>query len=1094
MTRRIIWIVLAWLVFSCNKENSEPVFRLLESKDTGLDFVNKLTPTKDLNIFNYLYYYNGAGSGAGDLNNDGLIDLVFSGNQVDNKLYLNKGNLKFEDITIKSGFSAKKGWSTGVSLVDINQDGLLDIYICRVGDFLGLKGHNLLFVCKNIDKNGLPHYTEESAKYGLNLVGFGTQASFFDYDADGDLDFFLLTHSVHQNNTYNQRSIFLDTFHPLAGDRFFENIDGKYIEKTKEAGIQASAVGYGLGLALGDVNLDGYPDIYVGNDFHENDYLYINQKNKNFKDLSTQSFSNTSRFSMGVDVADLNNDIFPEIFSLDMLPYDSELLKRSDGEDAFYNFKFKLSQGYSVQFARNNLQHNNGDGTFSEVGMFAGVHATDWSWSTLLFDFQNDGLKDIYISNGISKRLNDLDYINFISNTEMQRKLSEGKIDELEKSLHDFLPEIKIPNRFYSNNGNLAFSDFTNAIKNARDSYSNGSIYADLDNDGDQDIVTNNIDDAAFLYENLSNEQHSENQTLTIDLKGPEKNKTGVGTKCIVYAGGKTFYQEKFPVHGFMSSMETPLQFGLGTVKKIDSVLVIWPDNHFEKIISAQGKKRISVSYKSNLPVFEYSKLHKENTEYKDISEEINPGIVHQENDFNDFDYQPLLPNMISKEGPALAIGDVNHDGQEDLFLGNAKGKVSEIYLQNKTGKLLRFPQPELENDSLFEDIDAQFADFNHDGHLDLAVLSGGNQFEKNSEYLRPRIYLNDGKGNFKKNPSAFSGISLCGSVLLVKDVNADGHPDLFLGARCVPFAYGEIPKSYLLINDGKGNFQDKTEQLMPGLGLKGMVKSAVWTDINQDKVQELVVAYDWGKVVAFEYKNKKYVARDLTEKSGWWNFVYPMDVNLDGKTDLICGNLGTNSRLKATENEPVKMYVNDYDQNSRLDQILTYYVGGKETIFIDKRELEKQLPSFKKKFLYYKDFAQASLEDLLGVEKIKSATIFEADFMENAVLINKGKGTFDLMPLDGKAQWAPFYAAEKVSDSGDFLMLGNFYDCNIQMGIYDADRGNIYNFSGKKAIKPFVSGGIRGQIKKIKTMTIAGKQVVVVAGNNQALKFYSKK
>lgn len=1095
--RGTTFIILSLVSLACSKPK-EVLFKVVDAESSGLNFSNNLKPSADLNIFNYMYFYNGGGVGAGDLNNDGKVDLIFTSNQNQNKIFINKGALNFEDITDKSNFNSPKGWSTGVSIVDINQDGLLDIYISRVGQFEGLQGHNLLFICQRIDKSGTPQYKESSKEYGLDLVGFGTQAAFFDYDADGDLDMFQLNHSVHQNGTYGQRQVFLNTYHPLAGDRFFENIEGKYKERTKEVGIHSSAIGYGLGLGVSDVNLDGFPDMYVSNDFHENDYLYINQKNGKYIDQMLDKIDHTSRFSMGLDMADLNNDIFPEIFTLDMLPYDPEILKRSEGEDAFYNFKFKLTQGYNIQFARNNLQLNDKNGYFSEIGMYSGVHATDWSWSTLLFDFENDGKKDIFISNGINKRMNDLDYINFVSSDEIQQKISEKRFNESDESLVDLLPEIKIPNKFFSNGKELLFQDIDNKIDGNVGSFSNGCIYADLDNDGDLDLVTNNINQNAFLYENKSNTLFPTNKFLTVSLTGSVKNKNAIGTKCIVYAGGKEFYQEKFPVRGFQSSMEIPLNFGLGKVGEIDSILVIWPDNTFEIHKNIKPNTTITLKHKGGLPAFDYSIFHQLKPTFVDVAAKMGLEIVHEENQYNEFDREALIPNMMSTEGPAIAVADVNGDGLDDLFIGSSKRIKSQVYIQNTKGKFEKTPQRSIEADSVFEDVDAQFADFNGDGKLDLVVASGGNEYYGKSEYLSPRLYLNDGKGSFTKKTDAFSGILLTASVVLVKDINNDKKPDIFIGARGVSWAYGEIPSSYFLINDGEGNFSDKTEELAPDLKKSGMIKNAIWADYDADGTEELIVAYDWGGIMAFKKIGEKYEKVSLTDKKGWWNFVYPMDVNNDGKLDFICGNLGKNSRLQASEKQPVRMYVKDIDDNGRLDQIITIYMMGKETIFADKREIEKQLPYIKKQFIFSRDFAKASLSEVFGKSKINDAKVYEANWFENSVLINKGDGSFELVPMAGNAQFTPYYTAQNISEyqKNKFLMMGNFYECNIQMGLYDADQGNVFEYKDNTTLKAPISNlPIKGQVRRIRAIKVSGKIFYIIVKNNDkmmVLDYYS--
>lgn len=1091
--------LLLLLFFSACQTKREAKFKLHKGQEVGLGFQNNIKPNGDLNIFNYMYFYNGGGVGAGDFNKDGYIDLVFTANLSDNKLYLNKGkqasgSFSFEDISAKSGFKAPSGWSTGVSIVDINQDGLLDIYISRVGEFAQLKGHNLLYVCQNIDKDGIPHFEEKSKEYGLDLVGFGTQAAFFDYDLDGDLDFFQLNHSVHQNGTFGKRAIFMDTFHPLSGDRFFENKEGKFIETTQQIGINSSVVGYGLGLAMGDVNLDGYPDMYVGNDFHENDYLYINQKNGTFRDELNDRIRHTSRFTMGVDIADLNNDIFPEILSLDMLPYDPEILKRSEGEDAYYNFKFKLAQGYNVQFARNNLQLNSREGIFSEIGMAAGIHATDWSWFTLLFDFENDGRKDIFISNGINKRMNDMDYINFVSSDEIQQQISEKRFDESNATLTDLLPEVKIPNRFFKNTPELIFEDQATWIDGNVDSYSNGAIYADLDNDGDLDIVTNNINEAVFVYENLSQNTTSENKILQIDLRGKVGNKNAIGTKCLIYSNNEVHYQEKFPVRGFQSSAEIPLQFGLGKVSRIDSVMVIWPDNRYEVLKNIALNKTLSLTYKDNLPTFDYQQFHTQKERFEDVAAQYGLDIAHQENQFNEFDREALIPNMMSTEGPALAVGDVNGDGLDDVFLGGSRGIASQIYMQRRNGKFQYLPQPFLTKDADFEDIDAAWVDVNNDKVLDLIVGSGGNEYFGKSEFLHPRLYLNNGKGLLIRDTVAFGDVYINAQVVRIADVNQDGFADVFIGARSVPFAYGKTPDSYLFINDGKGNFNEKTDSYAPELRLGGLVKDAQWTDIDADNDLDLIVAYDWGSIVCYENQAKKLIKKELTDKKGWWNFVKPIDIDGDGDLDLVCGNVGLNSRLHASDKEPVKMYVNDYDENGRPDQIITYYMMGKETIFADKREVEKQIPYIKKQFLQSRDFAKATLPEILGSKKVEDALVLEVNYFENAWLENQGKEGFVLRSLGSQAQYTSYYAVKSVVSSSiqkiDLMLLGNFFDCNIQMGLYDADNGSMFTYRGKGVFlpSPLLNKRLDGQVRRIKRLKIGGKTFYLVARNNDKL------
>lgn len=1089
-------LILFATVFSCRKENtSKPKFQLLEADQTGLHFSNDLVPTKDLNIFSYMYFYNGSGVGAGDFNNDGLVDLCFTGNISENRLYLNKGKMKFEDVTSKTTINQSKGWANGISVVDINQDGLLDLYISQVGGFEKFDAHNLLFVCKEITKEGVPIYEEKSTEYGLNLKGLGTQAAFFDYDIDGDLDMFQLNHSVHQNGTFGFRKNFQGKSHPTAGDKLYRNENGKYSDVTQQAAIIDDVLGYGLGVAIGDVNFDGYPDMYIGNDFHENDYLYINQRNGAFKEDLDNQIKHTSQFTMGIDIGDINNDVFPEIISLDMLPYDKEILKRSEGEDSYNIYKYKIRQGYNNQFARNNLQLNNRNNTFSEIGMYANVHATDWSWSPLWMDFDNDGRKDLFISNGIPKRMNDIDYILFMSDEAMQEKLDKKEFDENDKSLIDKLPEIKIPNKFFQNTPSLAFLDIENTIKNNKESYSNGAIYADLDNDGDLDIITNNINDKVFVYENLADATTSKNASLTLQLKGPEKNKNAIGTKCLVFKNNEIITYEKFPVRGFQSSAEGPLTIGLGNKATIDSLVVIWPDNTYQKLVYDTTKQAVSLSYSPNLPLFNYEEFNKDRIkgfDFQDITSETKLNFTHIEDNFNEFDREALIPHLMSSEGPALAVGDVNNDGLDDAFIGAARGNSGKVFLQNKNGTFAPTIQPDLETDATYEDIDASFADVNNDGFVDLVVGSGGNQFFGKSEFLQPRLYLNDGHGKLTRKKDAFpTDLFINAASVLTFDFTSDGSPDLFIAGRVVPFQYGITPKSYLLKNDGSGKFSDITPSAVASLG---MIKSSTLTDLDKDNDMDILIAVEWGKVYLLENSDGKFTPKPLTKENGWWNFIKPFDFDNDGDTDILVGNLGQNSRLKASQERPLRLYVNDFDANGSTDQVLTFYIKDEEVIFANKKEAEKQFPYIKKEFIFAKDFAKATIGEILGKDKLAQSKVLEASYLSNAILENNGNGEFILKSLPQNAQFAPYYTAEIMDVNNDklsdVLLMGNFYDCNIQMGRYDADYGTLLLNKGKNHFEKVMLNGlvINGQVKRSKPITIKGAKAIVIAKNNDTV------
>ena len=1090
-----LFLLIGIAVFfsSCKQETpKEILFQAIDQKVTGLTFINQMHPTPQFNLFKYMYYYNGAGIGAGDFNNDGKIDLFFAANQGNNGLFLNEGNLHFKEVTKEANIPQDGGWNTGVSVVDINNDGLLDIYVCRVGHFDLLQGKNQLLICKGI-KNGIPFYEEEAKQYGLDFSGFSTQAVFFDYDGDGDLDMFLLNHSVNHEARYAPRANFMGTYDSLSGDRLYRNDNGHFTDVTKQSKINSSAISYGLGVAVADINMDGWPDLYIGNDFHENDYLYINQHDGTFKEENNQQLMHTSQFSMGVDVADANNDGYPEIISMDMLPSDPTILKRSLGEDDYDIFQNKLSFGYNYQYARNNLQYNRRNNHFSETGFYSGVYATDWSWAPLFMDFDNDGLKDLFISNGIPKRMNDIDYINFVSSDELQQKLKENKLDEKDMALVNKFPEIKIPNKFYRNTGNLLFEDMHSSIANDLSTFSNGAVYADLDNDGDLDVVVNNIDDPVLVYQNKSNDKNDK-PFVEIKLKGPEKNSKAVGAKVVLFANGGIRTYEKNPAKGFQSSMEIPLHIGLVNTK-VDSAFLIWPDNSCQKIELNNGQSHISFSYQKGLAKFDYAAItsfgKNETKPMENTTAASGLNYVHHENPFIEFNREFLIPHMVSTEGPALAVADINHDGLEDVFIGSSKTFHNGIFLQQPNGKFIQTKQPLMDLDSMYEDVDAKWMDVNNDGNIDLVIASGGNEYYGKDEHLLPRVYLNDGKANFKKLENAFTNIYVTQSCVVPFDFNGDGFMDLFIGGRVVPWEYGKTPQSYLLQNDGTGKFIDVTEKYSNELSHIGMVTNALWFDLNKDGQKDLILCCEWGGIYAFINNKNSFTKKVLSDKKGWWNFILPVDINNDGNIDLIAGNLGLNSRLHASTQEPVRLYYNDFDDNGKKEQILTYYLNGKEIPFANKDELTKQMPIIKKKFLYAADFAKAGLEEIFSDKKLKAAQLLTADYFANAVLINHGDLHFTTEALPWEAQLTQFRDAVIVDANDDqlpdVLLFGNYYDNNIQMGRYDADYGTVLvnKGNGKFATEKINALTIKGQVRHIKSIQINKQPSFILAKNN---------
>ncbi len=1087
-----------WLTACRHTAENRILFEAHDAPQTGLHFTNTLTADSAFNMFKYMYFYNGAGIGAADFNRDGFTDLFFSSNQGANTLYLGKGDLTFTDVTHAAGLTNDGGWSTGVSVADVNSDGLMDIYVCRVGNFETLNSKNQLLICTGIDADNIPHFADSAADYGLDFSGFSTQSVFFDYDLDGDLDMFLLNHAVHHSGMFAERGKFLGTFSALSGDRFYKNENCKFRDVTKETGINSSEIGYGLGVVVTDVNLDGLPDMYIGNDFHENDYLYINLGNGRFSEEMTQRMLHTSQYSMGVDAADINNDAFPEIVSMDMLPRDPYILKRSLGEDAYDIFKMKVRYGYSHQYTRNNLQLNLGDGYFSETGMYAGIHATDWSWAPLWMDFNHDGLKDLFVSNGIPKRLNDMDYVSFVSNEAYQDKIRNNSIGQRELAMIEQFPEIKLPNHFFVNKGEASFEDLSNLVKGNKPTYSNGSVYADFDNDGDLDVVVSNIGDAALLYENKTG-RSPETRALMVQPKGSPQNAFAIGSRLVVFSESEVLLAEKQAVRGFQSSMEGPLHLGIGN-RNIDSAWIIWPDNTYTPLVLPNDTNRIEVKWQPGLPTAPLQalavRMRYRQVAYADITNLSGLAFVHRENPFIEFDREPLLPAMLSTEGPALAVADINNDGLQDVFAGGARNQTSAVWLQQQDGRFTRTNQPALAADSSYEDADAAWADVNRDGYPDLLVASGGNEFFGKDEHLLPRLYLNDGKGNLSRRKDAFPGLYATWGAVALQDLNGDGAPEIFLGGRAVPFAYGVVPPSHLLLNDGTGKFSDATAKLAKGLESVGFVTSANWTDLDGNGKNDLVISLQWGGLVWFRNNGGNLEKREISGKKGWWQSVLPADINGDGFTDIVAGNLGLNSRLKASEQQPVRMYVKDMDNNEILEQVLTYYVDGRETPFANKDELMKQLPALKKKFLYAGDFAKASLNDIFGAEALGSANKFEATEFRNALFINDGKGNFAFQPLPFQAQWSTLRTAVALPGTAkglpDIWLGGNFYENNIQMGRYDADRGTRLINKGNGTFEIAYTGmpGITGQVRRMANIRLgqSGREGVILAKNNDTL------
>jgi len=1087
-------LIFACLLSACDK-NSEDYFILLPGDKTGLDFRNTLSQTTEFSFFDYPYFFNGGGLAAGDFNNDNKIDLFFTSNQGENKLFLNKGNLKFQDISIQAGIQDSSNWSTGVSVVDMNQDGLLDLYVNVVGDHKILKGTNKLFVCKEI-KDGIPYYKDEAIAYDLDLSGFGTQSIFADFDRDGDLDMFQLNHSVHANGTFGKRSSFDSKRSRTAGDRYFVNNNGHFVDSTENSGINSTVLGYGLGVVAGDINNDGWPDIYVGNDFHENDYLYLNQKDGTFKEVLTEQMPHTSRFTMGVDMADFNNDGFNDVISLDMLAYDPVTLKSSLAQDNFDVYQFKKEFGYNDQFARNNLQLNNRNGTFSEIALFSDVSATDWSWAPLFFDFDNDGKKDLFVSNGIPRRMNDIDYINYMSSNEDQRKKTEmGMVDKEDLEIVNKMPEIKLPNQFFKNDGNLKFLNIEDKIARNKNSYSNGAIYADLDNDGDLDIVVNNINDKPFIYLNQSVDKCQNGNYIKLDLHGNKGNINALGSRVIItLTSNEKLSYEYFPVKGFQSSAQDKFHVSIGDTNLVANINLIWPDGKTQELNGLDFNRTHKIEYVDSLSDYNFSKLHVADYAYSitEIQDSLNLHAQHEENPFVEFIREPLMPHMVSAEGPGLAVGDINGDEKEDLFFGSSKRRISQVWFQRENGMFELTEQPIINNDSIFEDTDAVLSDIDNDGDLDLIVASGGNEYRGDAEYLFQRIYFNNGNGIFNQK-YIFEKSGLTVSSVINADFNNDGYEDIFFAGRAITYNYGENPGSLLYLNNQNGTFDLANDEWAPFLNDLGMVTDATVADINDDGNQDIIITVEWGTVTALINDGNGFSQNSIGGQKGWWKYVHAADFDKDGDIDVIAGNTGTNTRFKPTIKTPINLYLGDFDDNGRVDPLLTYFLQGKEIPFATHAELLKQIPSLKKDWKYARDFAEADIKDIFDTDLQQVEKLSVNDF-SSYYYSNNGDGSFKPILLPKELQLSSLHSSEIIKNSKtdrvSILTAGNFFQNNIEMGKYDASYGNILSFGKDGLPKVEKAKGLKltGQVKHIKKIKIGQEFYYLVARNNEKL------
>ncbi|EDP69604.1 ASPIC/UnbV domain protein [Flavobacteriales bacterium ALC-1] len=1080
MKKITLILVAAFMLLTCSNDAEQntntPAYLLnqLSEKDTGINFTNLVPEDAQHSIINYIYYYNGGGVAAGDINNDGLSDLYFVSNTGDNKLYVNKGDLKFEDVSKEANIAGKASWNTGVAMVDINNDGLLDIYVCAVSGLLDFEGHNELFI-----NNGDGTFTEKAKDYGLDFKGYSTQAYFFDYDKDDDLDVYIVNHAVHTTLSHGRAEL-RHKRAELVGDVLLNNDNGKFTDVSEAANIFGGVNGYGLSASVADFNNDGWDDIYVCNDFHEDDYYYLNNHDGTFTESLADAFTTISRFSMGSDAADINGDGYQDIMTLDMLPKSERILKETEGDDAMFNMQVHLKKlGYKDQYSRNMLQVNNSGNYFQETALYNKVADTDWSWAPLFADFNNDGHQDLFISNGILRRPNGLDFKKYVSSAFKGRSEKDG-LEWLFNSINE-MTSGKVANEIFEGNSKKFNNKTGEWIENIPN-LSNGAIYIDLDLDGDLDLVTNNFGETAGLYENTTD--GSKNYvTLNFEYKGA--NKDAIGAKAIVYNNGKHQLKQLFKSRGFLSSLDNKLHFGIDEATTIDSIQIIWPNDEIQTIINPKINQNLTISYLEGNRAYNYDTSLDTTSTFK---KESFINYTHKEDNYNDFVEEKLIPYKVSTLGPALAKADIDGNGFEDVFIGNASGKPAQLFMNSGSGFSLS-KQSVFENDKAFEDNDATFFDADNDGDLDLYVASGINESKIESNQNN-RLYINE-KGQFIRSQNQIPTNTLVTTTVNAYDYDNDGDTDLFVGNLVDAKDFGKPVKSSMLVNDGKGNFS-----IDSNFELTSKVTSAKWEDVNGDNINDLLISTEWDAPKIYINKKGNLELMDLPDNmNGLWQSVSTFDIDNDGDQDILLGNWGLNSKFNLNFDGPLVMYHSDFDENGKKETLIAYNKDGKYYPLNSKDELAAQMNVINKIYVDHKSFAGKTIEEAITKGSINKAEKFEAHTLASGYLRNNNGEFKDFVEFAHAFQLAPIttFSEVKVNNENQLLIGGNSYKVNTYHGSYSALKGLLvkdesnYQPVSNLGIDPF-----NQQIKQIETLKMKDKNLVIILSNNNEIKLYS--